>query len=100
MAPDAVQTSLPLKEILRRVADKNPRPLGWFYDIISRLRPGTARETIRARIYEAMERQEMARVAPGVYYATAGNAQLLVIEGDAWDALRALPEGTIDALVT
>lgn len=94
------QTPLPIPEILRQAADETPRPLAWFYEFVSRLRPGTAKETIRARIYDAMDRGEICRVAPGVYHARRGEAQLMVIEGDAWAALRNLPDESLDALVT
>lgn len=94
------QTRLPISKVILSSADSVPKPLAWFYDLVERVRPGTARETVRARIYEAVSRGELARVAPGVYHAARGDAQLLVVEGDAWEALRALPSDSLDALLT
>lgn len=94
------QSRLPVKDVLRAAVGEVPRPLAWLYGFVGRVRPGTAKETVRARLYEAMERGEVARVAPGVYVAARGEARLVVVEGDAWEALRCLPEDSIDALVT
>ena len=94
------QSKLPVRDVVRRAVATAPQPLSWIYDFVRALRPGTAPETIRARIYEALERGEVVRVAAGVYYARRNEGQLLVIEGDAWEVLRGLPDDALDALVT
>jgi hypothetical protein len=77
-----------------------PEPLGLIYDFVHTFRREVAEETIRARIYEAVEEGRVVRVARGVYFARSGPARLLMVEGDAWDVLSKLAEGSIDALVT
>lgn len=94
------QARLPLKDILMTALHVPPKPLPWLYAFVEALRPGTARETVRARLHEAVSRGEASRVAPGIYVASHGAAQLVVIEGDAWEALRALPDDCMDALLT
>lgn len=94
------QERLPLREALATALGESPQPLAFFYDVVRRLRPETAKETIRARIYEGVARGDFARVAPGIYYSCRGEGQLLVVEGDAWDVLSKLDQDSIDALVT
>lgn len=94
------QSRLPLKDLLTVALEETPKPLGWLYDFVGTLRPGTAKETVRARLHEAVARGAAERIAPGVYVASRGAARLVVIEGDAWDVLRRLPDDSIDALLT
>jgi hypothetical protein len=77
-----------------------PRPLRPIYEFVRKYRPETAEETIRARIYEAMEQGKIVRVARGIYFARSGPAQLLLVEDDAWHLLKQLEENSIDALIT
>jgi len=77
-----------------------PKALKPIYEFVKTYRPETAEETIRARIYEAIEQGKIARVARGIYFARSGPAQLLLVEGDAWDVLKQLEENSIDALIT
>jgi DNA modification methylase len=77
-----------------------PEPLLVIYDFVRRFRPGVAEATVRARIYEALEKSQVVRVARGVYYARSGPAQLLMVQGDAWRVLESLADDCVDALVT
>jgi DNA modification methylase len=47
-----------------------------------------------------MDQGKMVRVARGIYFARSGPAQLLLVEGDAWNVLKQLEENSIDALIT
>lgn len=76
-----------------------PEPLPVIYEFVQAFRE-VAQETIRARIYEAVEEGRVVRVCRGVYFARSGPAQLLMVEGDAWDVLPKLAAGSVDALVT
>jgi DNA modification methylase len=78
----------------------SPKPLRPIYEFVKTHRPETAEETIRARIYEAMEQAKVVRVARGIYFARLGPAQLLLVEGDAWDVLKQLEENSVNALIT
>jgi hypothetical protein len=79
---------------------ETPKPLAPIYDFVRRYRPETAEETIRARIYEAMEQGKITRVARGVYFARSGPAQLLLIEGDGWDVMSKLEDGCVSLLIS
>ena len=76
------------------------RDLKDLYRIVLELRPSTAKETVRARVYEAVQDGRLLRVSRGVYIARDGPASLVLVEGDAWAALRELPAKTVDLLVT
>ncbi len=77
-----------------------PEPLRAIYDFVQAVRPDVPEHSIRARIYEAMKDDKIVRVMEGVYFAKVGQAQLLLVQGDAWDVLRKLDENSIDALIT
>ena len=48
---------------------QKPKPLSTVYEFVQAFRPETADETIRARLYEAVEEGKVVRVARGVYFA-------------------------------
>lgn len=77
-----------------------PEPLRSIYSFVLQFRPGTAEETIRARVYEAVQDGRVRRVAPGVYFARSGPAALLLIEGDARSVLESLDDDVVDAIIT
>lgn len=77
-----------------------PEPLGLIYDFVHTFRREVAEETIRARIYEAVEEGKVVRVARGVYFARSGPAQLLMVEADAWEVMSSLSDDSIGAIVT
>lgn len=57
--------------------------------------PEYERHSIRARIYENLGRV-FHKLARGVYLATNGNTQALILEGDAWERIPA--QGTPEPL--
>jgi site-specific DNA-methyltransferase (adenine-specific) len=61
--------------------------------------PELKEESIRARIYEHLG-THFRRLAKGVYVAVHGEAACVVIGGDAWEELKKIPSGSIDALIT
>lgn len=87
------------RHVEKAVADE-PKHLKSIYAFVARLRPGTAAETVRARVYEAMEEGSIRRLAPGVYFARSGPATLVLVEGDAKEALARLDDESIDAIIT
>ncbi len=90
-----------IKELVIAACAQVPEPLEVAYSFVRAWRgQEVAQETIRARIYEALKEGKLVRVARGVYFARSGPAQLLLVEGDAWDALKQLEENSIDALLT
>jgi hypothetical protein len=80
--------------------EKRPEALPVIYDFVQRFRAEVARETIRARIYEAVEQGKVVRIARGIYFARSGPAQLLMVEGDAWEVMAGLSNDSIGAIVT
>ena len=86
--------------LVEEACEECPEPLPMIYDFVQRFRAEVARETIRARIYEAVEQGKVVRVARGVYFAKSGEAQLLMVEGDAWEVMACLSDDSIDAVVT
>ncbi len=90
-----------IKELVIAVCEQIPEPLEVAYSFVRAWRGNeVAEETIRARIYEALKEGKIVRVARGIYFARSGPAQLLLVEGDAWNLLKQLQENSIDALIT
>ena len=86
--------------LVEEACEEMPEPLPVIYDFVQRFRTEVARETVRARIYEAVAQGKIVRVARGVYFARSGPAQLLMVEGDAWKVMESLSDDSIGALVT
>ncbi|MFC1588568.1 DNA-methyltransferase, partial [Planctomycetota bacterium] len=61
--------------------------------------PKVAKHSIRARLNENVDRC-FKRVAKGVYLATNGNTQALIIEGDSWDKIKEIEDNSIDFIIT
>lgn len=80
-------------------ATREPRRLGAIYQLVLAFRPGTAPETIRARVYEQVEAGRIIRLARGVYLAVDGPARLLMVTGDAWDLIKQVPDGAVNVTV-
>lgn len=83
-----------------QATSSEPSHLRAIYDFVLRFRPSTAKETVRARVYEAVSKGILRRVAEGVYFAQSGPATLLLVEGDARNILPSLDSESIDAIVT
>lgn len=93
-----MQTSL--RDIVTDAVKHEPKRLRDIYAIVGSIRPGTADETVRARIYESVSAGTILRVCPGVYLASSGPARMVLIEGDAWDIIKTMPNDTINLIVT
>lgn len=61
--------------------------------------PEVKQHTIRARIYENLGGL-FRRVKKGVYIAIQDDAACVVVSGDAWEEIRKLPSGSVDAIIT
>ena len=83
-----------LRESLRDfMAD--PKTLRECYDALPEFEP----HSIRARIYENLGRA-FRKIARGVYLATNGNTQALLLEGDAWERIQDIESDSIDFIIT
>jgi DNA methylase len=89
-----------VKDLAMKACETKPEPLPVIYNFVQGWRPGTANETIRARLYEAMKDGKVERIMEGVYFARRGEAQLLVVEGDAWEVLGKLDDDSIDMMIS
>lgn len=89
-----------IRDGIERFASNRARALSAIYSFVQRFRPSAAEETIRARVYEAVEEGRLRRVARGVYVARSGPATLLLIEGDAREVLQSLEDEAVDAIIT
>ncbi len=79
---------------------EQPRALGELYELVLYLRPGTAKETVRARVYEHLAKGRLLRIARGVFVAIDGPAQLVLVTGDAWTIMPQLPSESIDLILS
>jgi site-specific DNA-methyltransferase (adenine-specific) len=61
--------------------------------------PDVKPHSMRARIYENLG-SLFRRIRKGVYIAVQGEASCLVVSGDAWEEIRKLPSGSVDAIIT
>ena len=61
--------------------------------------PDAPRESVRRAIYENLGRA-FRKVARGVYLATNGATQALILEGDAWERIPDIADASIDFIVT
>lgn len=61
--------------------------------------PERKEHSLRARIYERLGK-EFRRVGEGLYAAVDGPAACVVVQSDAWEAVRTLPSRSVDALIT
>jgi len=82
-----------IREFLRKAAD--PVHLQDLYAAL----PGRLQHSIRASIYERLGR-EFQRVGKGLYVAIDGPAVCVVAQGDAWEEIRKIPSGIVDAVIT
>ena len=88
-----------IKELVVKSAPA-PTPMDAICGFVIRMRPATAPETIRARVYEAVSAGKMLKIDHGVYIAIDGPAAMVVVQGDAWEALERLDADSIDLIAT
>lgn len=89
-----------IRDRVEEAVSDRPQHLQTIYNFVLQFRPDTAKPTIRARVYEAVEDGRIKRVARGVYVARSGPATLLLVEGDARDVLENLDDECLDAIIT
>lgn len=82
-------------EAVRALLVDGPKALQTIYKAL----PDLLEHSIRARIYENLGKH-FKRVDKGIYVAVHDNAACVVIAADTWDAIKTLPNQSIDALIT
>lgn len=73
----------------------NPSNLKSIYESF----PHESGTTIRGRLNENVGKC-FKRIKRGVYLATSGKSQALIIEGDAWKEIKEIEDNSIDAIIT
>ncbi len=94
------KTEPTIQKLVIEACQAKPEPLNTIYSFVQKFRSDVANETIRARLYEAMDAGKIIRVTKGVYFARSGPAQILIVEGDAWNVLSKIEPDSIDAIIT
>lgn len=61
--------------------------------------PQTPEHSVRARLNENIGKC-FRRIARGVYLATNGDAQALIVEGNSWEAIKDMEDESIDFIIT
>lgn len=61
--------------------------------------PDAKRHSLRSQIYRNLGKR-FQRVGKGLYVAVDGEAACVVVAGDAWDEVKKIPSGFVDALIT
>lgn len=84
-----------LKKKLIDYLEEDPKNLK---DIYGRF-PEEKKSTIRGRLNENINKC-FKRIKRGVYIATVGDSKALIIEGDAWEAIKDIEDNSIDAIIT
>jgi site-specific DNA-methyltransferase (adenine-specific) len=79
-----------LKELL-----KEPKKLQECYDALPEHLP----HSIRARLNESVGKC-FKRVGKGIYLAINGETQALILEGDSWERIKEIEDGSIDFIIT
>jgi hypothetical protein len=88
------------KELAINACAESPQPLHSIYNFVHRWRPDVPEHSVRARLHEAVKEGAAIRVMEGVYFARSGEAQLLLVEGDAWQVMKNLDDNSIDLLLS
>ncbi|MDP2907073.1 MAG: site-specific DNA-methyltransferase [Nanoarchaeota archaeon] len=84
-----------LKNKLICYLNNNPQHLNDIYQEF----PEEEETTIRGRLNENINKC-FKRIGKGIYLATSGQAKALLIEGDAWEKIKDIEDGSIDAIIT
>lgn len=71
-----------------------------IHAFVLKMRPNTPQHSVRARIYEAIDKGTIQRIAEGVYLSVQAEGTFLVVQGDATEALEALEEAVLDVIIT
>lgn len=81
-------------------AAPTPQRMKEIVSFVCKLRPETAPETVRARVYDAVQAGKMFKVTRGVYVGLKEGAALVVVNADGWAAIEAMDEESLDLLIT
>ena len=73
---------------------KSQKCLIEIYDEFSEVKPSTIRGRLNENVGVCFK-----RIARGVYIATCGEVQAVVIQGDSWEAIKLLEDESIDAII-
>jgi hypothetical protein len=92
--------SLTTKQLAIDACAAHPEPLPFIYEYVHRWRPDVPEHSVRARLHEAVKEGKIVRITEGVYFARSGEAQLLLVEGDAWEVMRKMDDDSLDLLLS
>jgi hypothetical protein len=88
------------KQLVMSACAEKPEPLASIYNFVHNWRPEVPDHSIRARLHEAVRDGKIVRVMEGVYFARSGEAQMLLVEGDAWEVMKKLDDSSVDLLLS
>jgi len=97
---DRLSQILTTKQLAINACAEQPEPLPAIYDYVHQWRPEVPEHSVRARLHEAVKDGAMVRVAEGVYFASSGEAQMLLVEGDAWAVMKGMDDDSLDLLLS
>lgn len=86
-----------LTETIEAILVKKHRPM--HVQELYAAMPEALEHSIRARVYENLGRL-FKRVGRGIYVAVQGEASCVVVNGDAWEEVKKIPSGIVDAVIT
>lgn len=88
------------KQLAIHACSERPEPLSAIYRFVRSWRSDIPEHSIRARLHEAVTEGTVTRITEGVYFARCGPAQMLLVEGDAWEVMKRLDDSSIDLLLS
>lgn len=91
---------LTTKQLAINACSEYPQPLRSIYDFVHRWRPEVPEHSVRARLHEGVKDGTIVRLTEGVYFASTGEAQMLLVEGDAWEVMKKLDDSSVDLLLS
>lgn len=99
-ASDRLGQALTTKQLAINACSEQPEPLRSIYDFVHSWKPEVPEHSVRARLHEAVKEGTIVRVEEGVYFARSGEAQILLVEGNAWDIMKKLDDDSLDLLLS
>src|SRR4029077_17656052 len=94
------QYGLTTKQLAVNACAEQPEPLGAIYDYVHKWKPDVPEHSVRARLHEAVKDGKIIRGLEGDYFARSGEAQMLLVEGDAWEVMKNLDDNSLDLLLS
>ena len=74
---------------------EDPKTLKDIYPAFRNVKPSTIRGRLNENVGKCFK-----RISRGVYLATKGDSQCVIIEGDAWDKIKDFEDDSIDVIIT